>query len=361
MEKKIRVGIIGTGFGARVHAPLMLDHPDYEVVAIASVHRGRPDDVRRETGIDRVYTNWQDMLAKESLDLVSVASNPFHHHEMVIKAYEHGFHVLCEKPMAFDASQSKEMIEARDRANRMGWINFEFRFLPARLKVKEIIESGKLGRIMHITYKCNTAGYNFFSSRKRGWLGQMESGGGMLGAIGSHMFDALLWWKDAPVAEVMGQLTTHFPKWTGEDGEVEVRTADDSFQVIGSFEDGTTFSTDLFYAGKHAAHRWRLEVFGTEGTLVMTDDQKVELGLGDEPLQELSLDPMRTVPDSLPSTAISYYHPFYSMLTDLHRALILQDSQVKLASFEDGHRVQLILDAVRRSAEEGRRIRLQDM
>jgi predicted dehydrogenase len=358
MERKIRVGIIGTGFGARVHAPLMIDHPNYEVVSIASVHRGRPDVVRRETGIENVYTNWQEMLEKESLDLVSVASNPFHHHEMVIKAYEHGYHVLCEKPMALDADQSKEMIEARDRAHRMGWINFEFRFLPARLKVKEIIESGKLGRIMHITYKGNSAGYSSFSSRRRGWLGQKESGGGMLGAIGSHMFDSLLWWYDAPVSGITGQLTTHFPKWSGEDGEVEVRTADDAFQVMGTFEDGTTFSTELFFSGKHVAHRWRLEIFGTEGTLVMTDDQKVELGLGDEPLQQLMLDPLRTVPDSIPSTAISYYHPFYSMLTDLYRSLFLQDPQVNIASFEDGHRVQLILDAVRRSAEEGRRIYL---
>lgn len=354
MKKRIRVGIIGTGFGARMHAPLMKHHEGFEVVAIASVYRGNHSEIEQSTGIKNIYTNWQQMLQQEELDLVSVVSNPLHHHEMVLKSFEHGSHVLCEKPMAMEATQSEEMIDAKNRANRKGFINHEFRFLPARLKVKEIIDSGKLGKLLHINYQNYALGTR--SVRKMGWLGQKESGGGLLGAIGSHMIDSMLWWKATDISSVYGQLTTHFPTWSNELGEVEHRTADDAFSILGTFVDGTTFNTELFYGCKHLSHRWKLAVYGTEGTLVMTDDLKVELGYGDEPLTEVELPASRPVPQMIPETARFFYPPFMQYLDNLYRAIMHDDQAVMLPTFEDGLRVQKVLDAVRQSSEEGRKI-----
>lgn len=356
MEKKIRVGIIGTGFGAKMHAPLMRHHEGYEVVAISSVYRGNRSEIEQSTGIKNIYMNWQEMLHQEELDLVSVVSNPLHHHEMVLKTFEHGAHLLCEKPMAMNATQAQEMINARDRAGRMGFVNHEFRFFPARLKVKEIIDSGKLGKILHINYQNNSLGSRSSVSRKMGWLGQKEMGGGLLGAIGSHMIDSLLWWKATEIESVYGQLSTHIPTWSNELGEIEHRTADDAFSILGTFADGTTFSTELIYACKHLAHRWKLAIYGTEGTLMMTDDLKVELGIGDESLTEIELPSAPTVPDSIPESARFFYPAFMQYLDNLYRSIVHNDQTVMLPSFEDGLRVQKVLDAVRKSAEEGMKI-----
>jgi predicted dehydrogenase len=357
MDKKVRVGIIGTGFGAKVHAPTMLHHPGFEVKAISSVARGQLDDVKKETGIETVYGNWREMLEKEELDLVAVASAPFLHHEMVLEAYQRGYHVLCEKPMAFDTKETQEMVEAQNRAQRLGFINFEFRFLPVRQKVKEILSSGQLGRIMHANYTVTFPGYQRSISSKRGWLGQKEKAGGMLGAIGSHMFDSLLWWVDDQIESISGQLATHSPEFVDESGEKEVRTADDSFQTTGSFRQGSTFSLGLTSASRHSIG-WKLEVMGAEGTLVMTGDNKVEIGIGDEPLQEVELLPDLVVPEQMTEVAARYYNAFYRSLDQVHQAVIKNEAHPYLPTFENGHQVQLILDAIRKSSEEGRTVKL---
>ncbi|WP_078381915.1 Gfo/Idh/MocA family protein [Sutcliffiella halmapala] len=354
---KIKVGIIGTGFGAKVHAPIMNSHPGFEVVSIASVSRGRMDTIKQETGIANVYDNWQDMLEKEELDLVSIVSAPKLHHEMVVKAYESGVHVLCEKPMSFDAEEAKEMIAARDNAKKLGWINFEFRFLPARQKIKEIISSGVLGEIMHVSYSTSMAGYERSISSKRGWLGQKEQAGGMLGAIGSHMFDSLLWWTEGEVESVSGQLTTQVPEFIDENGEKEIRTADDAFQVMGTFVGGGTFSVSFTSAVRHA-EGWKLEIHGTEGTLVMSHDNKVLVGIGSNPLEPVELISDLETPEEISSIAASYYNAFYRSIDQMYKEIATNEINLSLPLFEDGQQVQIILDAIRQSHEEGRRVKI---
>lgn len=355
MTDKIRVGIIGTGFGATVHAPIIASHPNFEVVAIASVSRGRTEDIRRETGVEKVYTNWEQMLNEEDLDLVAITSAPFLHYEMTIKAFDNKYHVLCEKPMSMTSTESKEMIEKRDNEGLTGFINFEFRFLPARLKIKEISASGQLGRILHINYRGIYQGYHRAFSRK-GWLGQKEFGGGMLGALGSHMIDSLLWWKDTKIESIYGQLPINFPEYSDEVG-TEIRTAEDSFQAVGNFQDGTTFSLDFILNNRNTSG-WSLEVTGTNGTLIMKDDREIELALEDEPLKRVEIAQGLSAPESMSPYTKKYFSAFYPMLDSLSDAIKNNSSSANLATFEDGYEVQRVLDAIRESAELNKRITL---
>ncbi|WP_170007538.1 Gfo/Idh/MocA family protein [Bacillus fonticola] len=352
---KIRVAIIGTGFGAKVHAPLMSRHPGFHVTSIASVNRGRLNEITNETGIKSVYDDWKEMLVREKPDLVSVTSAPTLHHDMVSEAFKLGCHVLCEKPMAFDATEAQNMIHMRDEAMRLGVINFEWRFLPARQKVKELLDQGQIGKIQHINYSGASPGYRNLTSSKRGWLGSKAEGGGMLGAIGSHMVDALLWWTKDQIATVQGQLMTHVPTFVADSGETENRDADDGFHFFGSFHSGTTF-TSSFVTAAHHSSGWRLEVIGTEGTILMTNDQKVEVGMGSAPMKEVPLSSSPAVPEDFGTPIKRYYAAFYPMLDHLHDATVRFNQKSDLASFEDGYRVQLVLDAVRKSSEEGRRL-----
>lgn len=353
--KKIRVGIIGTGFGAKVHAPVMQSHPGFEVVAISSVSRGRLDEIKAETGVENVYGNWEEMLETEDLDLVSVASAPLLHHDMVVKAFEKGKHVLCEKPMAFDAEEAEKMIQARDAAGKMGWINFEYRFLPARQMVKEIISSGKIGKVLHVNFSLNIAGYERYATSKRGWLSQKDQAGGMLGAVGSHLIDSLLWWTDGKVESVSGQLTTHVPEFVDKNGEKEVRTADDAFQAMGTFLGGGTFNIGSNIAVHHA-EGWELEVYGTEGTIKMLQDDKVLVGFGNEPLEEVELEASLEIPEGMNPVAAGYFNAFYRSLDEVYKALSGDGLNPHLPVLEDGYRVQVVMDAIRRSDEEKRTV-----
>ena len=354
--EKFRVGIIGTGFGARVHAPMMDHHEGFDVVAISSVSRGNIEEARKDSGIENIYTDWRQMLELENLDLVVVASAVHLHKEMVVTAFEKGVHVVCEKPMALDVAETEEMITERDKAGKLGLINHEFRFLPARTKVKEIIESEKLGKILHVRYQCSFASYTGLISKSRGWLGQEDKGGGMLGAIGSHMTDALQWWLDSTFKEVFAQLPIHVPTQTDEDGNTEHRTADDAFQIIGSLKNGATVTLELLSAARKTEHTWRLEIYGTEGTLVMLDDNKVLLSTGDEAFEEVDLIPDIEAPSSMPAVAARYYNGFQRALDALHETLVSGKKHSYLADFENGYSTQKVLDAVRTSAREGRKI-----
>lgn len=88
MMKPLSVGIIGTGFGRTVHAPIFQVHPGFHVKSIASVHRQRTED-RTWNGIP-YYRNWRDMLGSEQLDLVSIVSAPVHHYEMTMLVLQSG-------------------------------------------------------------------------------------------------------------------------------------------------------------------------------------------------------------------------------------------------------------------------------
>lgn len=357
--KKIRVGIIGTGFGAKVHAPMMNFHEGFEVVAISSVSRGNVEEAKSISGVQNVYTDWRLMLEEEQLDLVVVASAVYLHHEMVLAAYKKGIDVLCEKPMGLHTSETAEMIIERDKANKLGLINHEFRFLPARTKVKEVLDNGNLGEILHVRYLCTFANYTSLTSRSRGWLGQTEKGGGMLGAIGSHMTDSLHWWLGSNFKEVFANLPIHVPAQTDVEGNVENRSADDAFQVIGKLENGATVTMELLSAARQTENSWQLEIFGTNGTLIMLNDSKVLYSTEDKPLQEVELTPDITAPAEMPAIAARYYNGFNRMLDALHETLTSGNQHPYLATFENGHTTQKVLDAVCLSAQEGRKVTLE--
>jgi predicted dehydrogenase len=357
--KTIKVGIIGTGFGAKVHAPMFNFHDGFEVVSISSVSRGNIEETKKSSGIENVYTDWKLMLDQEQLDLVVVASAVHLHRDMVLAAFKKGLDVLCEKPMALHIAETEEMMSARDQAKKLGLINHEFRFLPARTKVKEILESGSLGQILHVRYLCSYASYTSLVSRTRGWLGQEEKGGGMLGAIGSHMTDSLQWWMNSQFKEVFAQLPTHVPIYKDESGNIENRTADDAFQLIGTFENGATVTMELLSAARQTENNWRLEVFGTEGTLVMLDDNKVFFSTLDEPLKAVELVPEIKAPVGMSDVASRYYNGFHRMLDALYESMATRSQHPYLADFENGYSTQKVLDAARHSAKEGKKIEVK--
>ncbi|MGE8205688.1 Gfo/Idh/MocA family protein [Heyndrickxia sp. NPDC080065] len=355
---KFKVGIIGTGFGAKVHAPMMNFHDGFDVVAIASVSRGNVENVKQSSGVNNVYTDWRKMLDQEQLDFVVIASAVHMHKEMTFAAFKKGIHVLGEKPMALHISETEEMISARDDAGKFGLINHEFRFLPARTKVKEILESGKMGEIMHVRYEYTFSGYTSLISNSRGWLGQKETGGGMLGAIGSHMVDSLHWWLDSELKEVFANLSTHVPVFTDDQGNVEHRTADDAFQIIGTLKNGATVTLEFLSSARQADNDCKLEIFGKNGTLVMLNDSKVLFSSEDSPLKEVELAPDITAPEGMPVIAARYYNGFNRMLDALHETFSTEKKHPYLADFENGRVTQKVLDAVRLSAKEGKKIKI---
>src|SRR5207248_3264473 len=158
------------------------------VVAIASGRRDHAEKVAREFDIKHVESSWRALVARDDVDLVSIVTPPVKHCEMTLAALENGKAVLCEKPMAMNAVEARRMTESAREAGVLALIDHELRFLPGRLKMRELLQNGEIGKVKHakLTFRADSrADLN----RPWNWWSDKTQGGGALGAIGSHVID----------------------------------------------------------------------------------------------------------------------------------------------------------------------------
>lgn len=219
--------VIGTGFGARVVAPI------YEALGIAcdivSPHDGAA--VREACARD--------------VDLVSVHSPPFLHHEHVMIALDHKHAVLCDKPFGRNATEARAM---RDRAKALGvlhFTNFEFRQQPARVTLKALLDQGRIGAIQHISWTVIGCGLRGQTHR---WLFEAERSGGWLGAYGSHAIDTLRYLTGSEVATCSGTARTEIRSRPDKQGVMQPSTAEDAFSSWMKMGNGCTVGFDTAYS-----------------------------------------------------------------------------------------------------------------
>lgn len=349
--KKLRVGIVGTGFGARVHAPGFMLHPECEVVALSGVSRpGRAQEHATRLGIPHAYDDYQRMLANEELDLIAIASAPHQHCPMTMAALERGIAVLCEKPMALNVGEAKAMAAAAEERGLVNAINFEFRHHPARTLFRQRVAEGFLGDLVHVNFCYVRPGFEQNVNRPAGWLWRTETGGGMLGALGSHMIDTLRWCF-GEIEDVSGLLTTQMEVRSGEPVD-----ADDTFAFLLRFG-GKATGVVQFLTHAHHGFGVRLEAYGTKGSLVMLDDKRLLAGRAGESLAEVPIPAHFEIPGvTFPAQYESYIPAFAVMVDNLVQAVRGRNEpgpSRSYATFRDGVAVQAVLDAVRRSHTEG--------
>lgn len=149
----VRVGVIGVGRIGQTHARCYQQDALSELVCVCDLAPERAQEVARRLGV-RAYSSLPQMLAREKLDAVSVATGGFEgggdHYAPVMRCLEAGVHVLCEKPISNDIEQARAMVRtARERGLYFG-INLNHRFVPLAQKAKEWIEQGELGQLLFI-------------------------------------------------------------------------------------------------------------------------------------------------------------------------------------------------------------------
>src|SRR6195256_80232 len=272
--KTIGIGIIGAGFARTTQIPGFQNCKDAGVIAIASAHRERAEEVARDFDIDHVEDDWRALVARDDIDLVSIVTPVATHCEMTLAALDRGKAVLCEKPMAMNADEARRMTERAREAGVLALIDHELRFLPGRLKMRELVRLGEIGRVRHakLTFRSDSRAD---PNRPWNWWSDIKQGGGALGAIGSHVIDGWRWLLGAEVREVIGNLATHIRERKDESGRFREVTTDDEANLLVRFEDteftqGATgnASMSLVEPGKP---EHRLELFGSSGALMIEE------------------------------------------------------------------------------------------
>lgn len=326
------------------------------IVAIASGNPERAADVAKEFEIEHVASNWRELVAREDVDLVSVVTPPAMHMEMTLAAIEHGKAVLCEKPMAMNAAEARLMTEAAQKADLLALIDHELRFLKSRRVMRSLLTSGAIGTVRHCNY--------VFRSDNRGvldrpwdWWSDESVGGGTLGAIGSHVIDSFRWMLSTEISAVSCMLNTHIAERPDKTNDAMRRvTSDDEAKLHLRFADSSLTQNATGAAAlsvvESGSHENRLEIYGTLGALMVEETGELwrsPAGSGAWRPVQVHQDPL--APGMRPA---SWSRGFAAVACDIVEAMREGRTTVDgAATFEDGYRVQLVLDAARASNASG--------
>jgi len=354
----VRIGILGAGFGRTAMLPALSHVDGSQVVAIWSRNLSRTEAVAKEFNIPRFFDDYRTMIDQVDMDLVAVVSPVHLHHPMTLKGIEAGRHVLCEKPMALDVMQSFEMTEAAAKHGVINVIDFELRFEPNRMRVKQLLADGFIGKPYHVEMHLPGSSRADPARPPWSWWSDAAQGGGGLGAQGPHMFDLLRWWF-GEVTTLTGQVATWVKRRLATDsGEMLPVTSDDQWAVIAELAGGVLAVLFESRVMRHPTNP-RIVITGSNGTLVIDHEERLWGAQAGEPLREMTT---RGPCWGLPGLSRSIYSvSLVELLRELVDAIAHGRKPQGTACFEDGLYCQAIIDAVRLSWHERCWIRPLDL
>lgn len=347
----IRVAIIGASFARDAYLPALRHIPGAQVVALAS---GRLSSAKAAApqGVP-AYDDWQAMLAEHRPDLVCIATPTNLHAPMTLAALALGAHVLCEKPTAMNAGEARAMLNAARAAGRLHMIDHELRFNPNRALVARMIAEGDLGEIRHVNIANIGASWADPASRPLGdWWSDAAQGGGRLGANGSHQVDMLRWWLGEPAA-VIGQALTLVPGRVDKaTGKAWTATADDLAHFTLEMRSGAL--AQVFMSGVAAANIGNdTQVFGSKGTITLSNaTEKLLFAKAGQSFSDITADDPNA---ALPGLNKGIWNvSVLAALRELTAAIADGRPLARGATFVDGLRNQMVLDAVQTSTRSRR-------
>ena len=205
MSETVRVGIIGTSWWTdMMYLPSFASHPNAEIAAICGRDRERAEDLAKINRIGRVFTDYRKLISDAELDAVVIATPDDLHYAMTMDALDAGLHVLCEKPLANNAGQAREMYEKAKSAGVKHMVLFTWRWQPHWQYLKRLVDEGYVGR-------CYQARCAFDGGQGRvesnTWRADSTRSNGIVGDLGSHMIDFVRWYL-GDVQSVVAHLPT---------------------------------------------------------------------------------------------------------------------------------------------------------
>ncbi len=352
MTEPVRIGLIGTSYWAdEFHLPAVSSHDSGTVAAICGRDRQRGELLAEKYGVPSVYTDYQAMIDQAGVDAVIVAVPEDLHHPMTMAALKAGKHVLCEKPMAFTAAQSQEMLAAAEAANVKHMVQFTNRGLPHYRFIKQVLDDGYIGEPYHAYFYWPTGWFPAEAINSYHWAFDARRAKGAVNELGAHMIDVARWFL-GDVVRVSATLRNFAPRVDQDD--TPMKNANDSAFLLLDFANGAhgvvhvgspnISSDDLHHTGQVAI------ISGSDGTLESRGDPWTS-----PPISEIrglrrgaSSAETLTIPDtyyggSHPSDVFQVFQS-QSIGPRLFIDAIIQDLAIS-PSFSDGHQVQRIIDA----------------
>lgn len=274
--KPLKIALIGYGGIGRVHAMAYRDIPftyglPAEMVKLAAVATTRAETAEKaakEIGCEIYTDNFHELLARPDIDLIDCCTPNNAHREIILAAAKAGKHIYCEKPLAMNLLEAQEMLDAVKAAGVKTQMTFNFRFFPAILRAKELIEEGFLGRVFSFRGRYYRSSY-IDPEKPLSWrLSKDVSGGGALFDLGSHIID-LLYYLLGPFTTVQANLDTLIKErplkaGSAEKGPVDV---DDFALITARLASGTLGHIEISRMGTGVNNECLFEIYGDKGSI----------------------------------------------------------------------------------------------
>ena len=334
MKPPVRIGLVGVGAIAQVtHLPVLTKMRGAELVALCDNDRAKARAIADRFEVPDVYTDIEDLLEFDELDAV-IVSTPNHLHEPhVLSALAAKTHVLCERPLALGSRGVERILAAAQRADRKVFVANNHRFRADVQALSGFLRGGELGRLTGIR-----AGVHQPRRPAEGWrFRRAEAGGGAFLEHGFPLLDLAAWLADFPAPE---RVTAHMERGRG------ANAVEDSMLVQLECAQGVTFAVDVTWAYVGVEERWWFTVLASRGSAQLGPLRVVK---------ELNGKPMDVSPTGAGTRD--------SVLTQSYRAELAHFLAVVRdeAAYEpptDQVTVHRITEAIYRSADEGKEIRL---
>jgi predicted dehydrogenase len=249
--KQLNVGVIGLGEIGAVHCDALLQIPQAKLLAVADIDEARAKQIAQQTGA-QPYQNYQELLAREDIDAVIIATPDHLHKEPCIHAAQAGKHILVEKPLAMTVEDCGAILGAVEKAKVKLMVGFTLRFLPQYQHAKASIEKGELGNLISLFARRT----NLSSQSQR-----LKGRTGVLFFLGIHDFDVLRWMVGAEAKEIYCISAKH--------DRSPYAVEDETFTTI-RFENGVIACAHIGWCvpeGHPTGFDFKLDITGTSGLL----------------------------------------------------------------------------------------------
>ncbi|MBQ8174611.1 MAG: Gfo/Idh/MocA family oxidoreductase [Clostridia bacterium] len=338
MAKTLSVGILGCGMVANYHAKAISEIPSLSLVGAFDAYKPGGEKFCESYGI-RLYSSDEELMRDAGIDIVSICLPSGLHYPMALACIRAGKHVILEKPMAFTAAEADEIIAEADKMGVKVTVISQLRYTPAVTALKKAVEEGHFGRVVSADiYMKYYRSEDYYTSSN--WKGTLKmDGGGALMNQGIHGVD-LLQYVAGPVVSVQAIADTKYHKIETED----IVSALLEFKS-GAF--GVIQATTCIYPG----FQRRLEISGTEGSVVLTEDT-IAFSDFKNPAYNLDCGVSKKATGSRPDGMDHSLHK--TQIADFAEAIA--ENRRPFIDASEGKRAVAIIDAVYRSAKTGEKV-----
>lgn len=368
----MNIGLLGFGAMGKTHTYSVKNLPFFygagyendKIVALASGHYENAVKAVNEFSLGRACKSEDEIINDPNIDIVDICTPNIYHYETVKKALNNGKHVYCEKPLAVTYDEAKELCDLAESKGLTCRIVFNNRFMPAVMRAKEIVESGRLGNV--ITFRVAYLHASCIDpNKKAGWKQDRDiCGGGVLFDLGSHAID-LVRHLCGEIASVSGRSQIYHKNRLGVDGKAWETNADEAFYITAELENGGMGTIEANKLAIGTNDDLSFEIYGEKGALKYSlmqpnylryyDGERAGgiLG-GDGGFTDIECVGRYPAPGGI---FPSYKAPVGWLMghVESYRDFLdaIKKGSVSKPDFKDGARVQLIMEKAYESADNG--------